>query len=92
MTTTAILPDHFELHEGDEFDLHAVAKNGSLIITQVRPLSRTSRREEQHLRERQARKDAAFKTFAVGVSITPALTDQDLDDARLEYLMEKHVK
>jgi hypothetical protein len=35
MTTTAILPDDLELHEGEEFVLRAVAKNGALMITRV---------------------------------------------------------
>lgn len=35
MTTTATLPDDLELHEGEEFVLRAVAKNGALIVTRV---------------------------------------------------------
>jgi hypothetical protein len=35
MTTTAIIPDEFELHDGDEYILRAVAKNGALMITRV---------------------------------------------------------
>jgi hypothetical protein len=35
MTTTATLPDDFELREGEEFDFHAVAVNGALVVTRV---------------------------------------------------------
>lgn len=92
MTTTATLPDHFELHEGEEFDLHAVAKNGMLVITHVL----RSRSSSPQIREadRQTRRDAAFKNFSIGIQ--PPLenppTDEDPEDARLQYLLAKHLK
>ena len=35
MTATVILPDDFKLSEGEEFDLHAVAVNGALLVTRI---------------------------------------------------------
>ena len=34
-TVAATFPDDLQLQDGEEFDLHAVAKNGGLMVTRI---------------------------------------------------------
>ena len=78
MHTTATLPDHVELHEGEELDLRAVARNGTLVITRV-------------LRSRMPSPPAtalgALFSDKWGGSMRKII---DPDDARLTAINEKH--
>ncbi|MES2708867.1 MAG: hypothetical protein V4726_19895 [Verrucomicrobiota bacterium] len=80
MTTTTTLPDDFELHEGEEIDFRAVAKNGTLIITQV-----LRSRAIPHLPERAGALFSEKWGGTMSRSINP-------EDARLAAINEKHVK
>lgn len=81
MTTTATLPDDLKLHEGDEFVLRAVAKNGALIVTSVL-------RTAPH---------TFFGTPSVKTNFTAKWGGTmakvtDADDVLLSHINEKHVK
>lgn len=91
MTTIAPLSQNLDLHDGEEFDLKAVAKNGVLVVTRImRPL-RKEKQTEQQLS--QARRDAGFLAFAKGARVpVQHLSDEEINEGRLKYLMEKHVK
>ena len=81
MTTTATIPDDLKLHEGDEFVLRAVAKNGILIVTSV------LRAEPDPLSE----KTAGKTNFTAKWGGTMAKVT-DTDDVLLSHINEKHVK
>jgi hypothetical protein len=81
MTTTATLPDDLELHEGDEFLLRAVAKNGALIVTRV------TRSAPDPLREKVSEKSAF--TTKWGGTMAKVI---DLEDVILSHINAKHVK
>ncbi len=81
MTTTAILPDDLELHEGEEFVLRAVAKNGALMITRV---IRTAP-DPVHV---EATAQSSF-TSKWGNSMAKV---SDPDDTILSHINTKHVK
>lgn len=81
MTTTATLPDDLELHEGDEFLLRAVAKNGALIVTRV------IRSAPDPLREKASEKSS----FTTKWGSTMAKV-ADPEDVILSHINAKHVK
>lgn len=81
MITTATIPDDLELHEGDEFLLRAVAKNGALMITRV---TRTAADPVQA----QASTPSSFtRKWASTMAIVT-----DPDDMILSHINAKHVK
>jgi hypothetical protein len=81
MTTTATIPDDLKLHEGDEFVLRAVAKNGALIVTSV------LRAEPDPLPE----KPSGKTNFTAKWGGTMAKVT-DAEDVLLSHINEKHVK
>jgi hypothetical protein len=81
MITTANIPDDLELHEGDEFLLRAVAKNGALMITRFTRTASESERAHVSTPSNFTRKWA--KTMAI-------VTDPD--DIILSHINAKHVK
>lgn len=81
MTTTATLPDDLELHEGDEFLLRAVAKNGALIVTRV------IRSAPDPLREKAPEKSSFTSKWGSSMA---KITDPE--DTVLSHINAKHVK
>ncbi|MGL4400732.1 MAG: hypothetical protein ACRCXD_12745 [Luteolibacter sp.] len=81
MTTTATLADDLKLHEGEEFVLRAVAKNGALIVTSV------LRTAPDPLPGKPSRKtNFTAKWAGTMTKVT------DADDLLLSHINEKHVK
>ena len=84
MITTATLPDDFQLREGEEFDFHAVAVNGALVVTRVI-------RSQPAPPEDQPRRPAHSPGFAAKWGNAMAKIE-DPGDAVLTHINEKHVK
>jgi hypothetical protein len=81
MNTTATLPDDLELHEGEEFLMRAVAKNGTLIVTRVI-------RSAPHSLRAKASEKFSFTT-KWGSSVAKVT---DLEDVILSHINANHVK
>ena len=88
MITTATLPDDFpddfQFREGEEFDLHAVAVNGALVVTRVI-------RSQPAPPDDQTRRAARAPGFAAKWGNSMAKIE-DPGDAVVTHINEKHVK
>ena len=82
MITTATLPDDFELRDGEEFDFHAVAVNGTLVVTRVIRSNPVSTTEGKTTRP---------ANFAAKWGRSMAKIE-DPGDVLLTHINEKHVK
>lgn len=82
MKTTATLPDHMTLLEGEEFDLRAIAKDGGLVVTRIISSGRILGTEY---------KKTGTLTFAQkwGGAMQKI---EDKSDPLLSHINEKHVK
>ena len=84
MITTATLPDNFQLREGEEFDFHAVAVNGGLVVTRVI-------RSQPAPPEDQPGRPAHAPGFAAKWGRSMAKVENQ-NDTLLTHINEKHVK
>ncbi len=82
MTPIAPLPQNLDLHEGEEFDLKAVAKNGVLVVTRIMRL---------HVESKPAVKPTGKPTFSQKWGGTMSKVE-DPTDPLLTHINEKHVK